>query len=377
MAEVKSGGNGQNVPFPRGKGRFPMKQRSDFIDNLKGLLVFLVVAAHFLAETAGLSPVVNAVYIAIYAFHIPLFAFLSGYLSKSARARGTAVRSFLAMYIFAAAGFSLFSNVTLYAYAHMNTPPASLLRDVLGFLKDAVFAVFRAAGPSWFLLSLMTWRLVAPRAKSKRVLPFSVLAALLVGGVGEIGYALSLSRTVVFFPLFLAGYFFERESFEKRADMARRPVIWIPAAALFLSGLFALDRLGGAEYRMLYGFTPYADMGYGFLKGAAARLCLFVLAALASVCVLALVPRRRTFLARWGEQSMGVYILHIFLMPLVAIAKSALHIGLWFAPLSVLAAVAACQAFSMRWAGVFLSRVKAGLDRVLFGKAQEGIAPER
>jgi hypothetical protein len=31
----------------------------------------------------------------------------------------------------------------------------------------------------------------------------------------------------------------------------------------------------------------------------------------------------------------------------------------------------------MRWAGVFLSRVKAGLDRVLFGKAQEGIAPER
>jgi fucose 4-O-acetylase-like acetyltransferase len=329
-----------------------------------------VVAAHFLAETAGLSPVVNTVYIIIYTFHIPLFAFVSGYLSRSDRARKTAVRSFLALYLFAAAGYSLFSNFTHYAYANSNVPLGTLLRDGFEFSKSAVFSVFRATGPSWFLLSLMTWRLIAPRVKSRRTLLFALIAALLVGGVGEIGYAMSLSRTVVFIPFFLAGYMLERETFEKWTAFARRPLIWIPSAALFLSGLYALDKLGGVSYGMLYGYTPYADMGYTIPLGAAARLGLFLLAALASVCVLALTPRRRTFLTRWGRRSMGVYVLHIFLIPLMAIAKSALDIGLWFAPLSLVIAIAACTAFSMRWAEAALDWVREILGFILFGKAK-------
>ena len=348
-----------------------MRQRSAYIDNVKGLLAFLVVAGHFLAETVGLSSAVNMVYIAIYAFHIPLFAFLSGYLSKSARARETAVRSFLPPYLFAAVAFSLFYNLAYYAHAHLSAPPGSFFRDALEMLKGAVFSVFRATGPCWFLLSLMTWRLIAPRAKCRRALLFAVLAALLAGGVREIGYAMSLSRTIVFYPFFLAGYLLEQEMFEKWTAAARRPVVWLPAAALFLAGLYALNRIGWTSYGMLYGYTPYAEMGYSFLEGAAARLGVFALAVLASVSVLALVPRRRTFLARWGERSLNVYILHMFLIPLVAIAKSALDIGLWFAPLSVLIALAACQAFSMRWADVLLGWINAGIGRVLFGRAKE------
>ena len=142
-----------------------MRHRSEYLDNVKGLLVFLVVLAHFLAETTGLSKAVNAVYIVLYTFHVPLFAFLSGYLSRSRRAREQAPRRFLPSYLFAAFGFSLFSDLVFHAYAHPGQPLGGFLAQGLHYLGKAALSVFLAPGPSWFLLSLISWRLLAPRAE--------------------------------------------------------------------------------------------------------------------------------------------------------------------------------------------------------------------
>lgn len=354
-----------------------MRHRSEYLDNVKGLLVFLVILAHFLAETAGLSKAVNAVYIVLYTFHVPLFAFLSGYLSRSRRAREQAPRRFLPSYLFAAFGFSLFSDLVFHAYAHPGQPLGDFLAQGLHYLGKAALSVFLAPGPSWFLLSLISWRLLAPRAGRKRHLLWALLAALLAGGVGEIGYALSLSRTVVFFPFFLAGYLLDEEAFGRLAEKARRPAVWLPAAALFAAGVYGLRRLGVLGYDLLYGYTSYEKMGFGFFQGAAARLGVFILAGLASVCVLGLMPRKATVLARWGRRSLPVYVFHSFLLPLVAIGETALEIGLWYAPLSLVFAAAACVLFSSSGAERALGAVSAGVGRLLFGKREGEEDPDR
>jgi len=60
-----------------------MKKRLEYIDVLKGIAIFLVVMGHFLSWTFRETPhEMNGRFIRdlIYAFHMPLFMFLSGYV---------------------------------------------------------------------------------------------------------------------------------------------------------------------------------------------------------------------------------------------------------------------------------------------------------
>ncbi|MFR7480201.1 MAG: acyltransferase family protein [Roseburia sp.] len=57
------------------------KERDYFFDNLKAVLIFLVVLGHFLLPIRGDNPLV-VVKRLIYVFHMPLFVFISGYFAK-------------------------------------------------------------------------------------------------------------------------------------------------------------------------------------------------------------------------------------------------------------------------------------------------------
>ena len=58
------------------------KERDYYFDNLKAVLIFLVVLGHFLL------PIYDDAFLVvlkrlIYVFHMPLFVFVSGYFSKN------------------------------------------------------------------------------------------------------------------------------------------------------------------------------------------------------------------------------------------------------------------------------------------------------
>ena len=57
------------------------KERDYFFDNLKAVLIFLVVLGHFLLPIHGRNYLV-VVKRLIYVFHMPLFVFVSGYFAK-------------------------------------------------------------------------------------------------------------------------------------------------------------------------------------------------------------------------------------------------------------------------------------------------------
>ena len=64
-----------------------VKERSLIWDNYKGILIFLVVFAHFLYAHSVEYPsgIVHKVVTFIYLFHMPAFVFISGYFGKSER----------------------------------------------------------------------------------------------------------------------------------------------------------------------------------------------------------------------------------------------------------------------------------------------------
>ena len=62
------------------------EKRVKFWDNIKGILIVLVVFGHFLYEFRS-NLTLELVTKVIYLFHMPAFVFLSGYFSKSENAR--------------------------------------------------------------------------------------------------------------------------------------------------------------------------------------------------------------------------------------------------------------------------------------------------
>lgn len=67
-----------------------MKERNYLFDNLKFLLIVLVVFGHSLEEIS-LAQDYAIIRAWIYSFHMPAFVFISGYFSKSVR-RGEGAR---------------------------------------------------------------------------------------------------------------------------------------------------------------------------------------------------------------------------------------------------------------------------------------------
>ena len=58
------------------------KKRNAYFDNLKGILIFLVVLGHVLSSFAGEGSVARWLYLLIFSFHMPVFLFVSGYFAK-------------------------------------------------------------------------------------------------------------------------------------------------------------------------------------------------------------------------------------------------------------------------------------------------------
>ena len=56
-----------------------MSNRIALWDNLKFILITLVVAGHFADEIMDYTSIYSSIFLFIYAFHMPLFIFISGY----------------------------------------------------------------------------------------------------------------------------------------------------------------------------------------------------------------------------------------------------------------------------------------------------------
>lgn len=146
-------------------------------DNMKGALMLLVVFGHILLKHPAARDAVSFVYM----FHMPAFAFVSGYFGKSARASGVRAAAGLAVLYF------IFNSVMGFVYGY-----TSLLIPVYSF---------------WYLLSLIVWRLTAPKLSKFRYINAVLLAlALFAGFFPSINNTLAVARTICFYPFYMAGY---------------------------------------------------------------------------------------------------------------------------------------------------------------------------
>ncbi|PHV71712.1 hypothetical protein CS063_03895 [Sporanaerobium hydrogeniformans] len=267
-------------------------KRNYFIDNLKVFLIFFVVFGHIIEYYIDEYSFLKVVYLFIYFFHMPLFVFISGYLSKNIdKGRKTAIKNLLIPYVI--------FNVIWYVLVFIATGKFMLLIIYPGWTL-------------WYLISLFFWRMsLKYLVKIPHIVPISIVCGLLIGLMPRGGVILSLSRTITFMPFFLIGYYTKEEMLLKVSKIEK--TLAICGILLGIRVASFVVKTGLINYEFFYNSHSYLESGLSMQEGFLSRGALYVGATLLSICVLSLIPRRRTFFTRIGEQTMNIYIFHPYL----------------------------------------------------------------
>ncbi|MHC5251305.1 acyltransferase family protein [Listeria kieliensis] len=138
--------------------------RLQWIDNGRGVAMLLVILGHFLVLGVSRFSFINALLVPIYAFHLPLFFFISGYLRGLSQKRNQAlnqvVKKYIKRLVLSYYGFSILAFfwfkyfishfMSTFSY-YQNWDNQFLFSTLLG-LRDTPYTAH--IGALWFLLSL-------------------------------------------------------------------------------------------------------------------------------------------------------------------------------------------------------------------------------
>lgn len=281
------------------------KERDYFFDNVKAVLMFLVVLGHLLLPIHGESILV-VVKRLIYVFHMPLFVFVSGYFAKT----------------FYKNGHYNYQKVLYLLKAYIIFVVAiQLVYAASGYQRFSEIHFFSQSGAPWYLFAMIVWYLTIPlvrRCHMVLTLTVSVVFALAAGFFRNIGDFLCLSRILVFGPFFYLGYYMERATMRKLLT-ARYGRVVLPAAGLAAGGILLFGQNLEDPLSMVYeNFSYYELENAG--SGLMVRLILLTAAVILSWGLLFLVPKRKTRISAIGENTMPIYMLHRILRDLLMFA---------------------------------------------------------
>ena len=167
-----------------------VSRRLPFFDNLKGVLIALVVVGHFFngALSAQIVPA-WCLFDFIYSFHMPLFIFVSGMFCKSAYSQKKGFRAGLVLY---------YLLLSWMMYLALWLPQA-----FLGVAEPLNLLTLDGSMP-WYLMALAVYCALTPLFSALKP-SFAIVAACglaVLSGFVDVGNVFSASRVIVFSPFF-------------------------------------------------------------------------------------------------------------------------------------------------------------------------------
>ncbi len=274
------------------------KERDYLFDNMKAVLVFAVVIAHYyrVGTAFQVSSFEGAVYIASFSFIMQGFLFASGFFSKNVlKCRDTAFKSLLFPY------FLLMPVMYLVRYL------------IFGY---ATLDLFNPTMALWFLLTLFFYRVsLATLVKIKWLVPLSIAISLFSGCVPFLDERFSLARTFGFLPFFVLGYYCKKEHIDKLREIPKTLGVIVLGGLIAATALLAaLNPWPLSNWYMKY---SYASSGLSNIEGIGVRIVLSLLALLWIFVFINLLPSKKTWLTLIGQNTMPVYVFHIVIRYLI------------------------------------------------------------
>lgn len=279
--------------------------RDNRLDSIKGFLIILVILGHLIG-VCGTGTINGSVRTFIYTFHMPLFIFISGYLTKIKDDKKKFWKEILnlgiPLIIFQVA-FAIF----LFAF----------------HIPIEMNMLWIPYWTLWYLLSLIFWRLMlqfSPKSLLNKPIIYlaiafavSIICGLIPNGIGRI---LSIQRTLNFFPFFLYGYYLRQGKVPSK--------IWnnyISYGFLFIIVVLIALRLYPQNCELLLKGADH----YGF-SHIPSKICIFIASFVTSISFFNIINERKV-LSVIGKDSLLYYLYHGFIIKF-AILPIALHFSL-------------------------------------------------
>lgn len=273
-------------------------------DNLKFVLMALVVIGHCIEPYVEQVDSFKSIFIFIYTFHMPAFFLLMGLFAKNTvkdmEKTKKKVGYFLAL-------FFLLKG----------------LKSLLTWLcfDDISFHIFWEDGLPWFMLVSAFYYGITYYTKdwkASTLIFVSVLLGCLVGYDTEIQDYLCLSRTIVYYPFFVAGYLMDsKKLLEKTGNIVAKILGFFGMLGLLALTFFQRDAC--YEFRpLLTGRNPFEELAlpqYGCIY----RFVYYIFVMLVIFCLIAVIPNCRLPISSMGGRTLQVYFLHFaFIYPMRA-----------------------------------------------------------
>jgi fucose 4-O-acetylase-like acetyltransferase len=247
---------------------------------------------HFISLQSG-----RAIYYWMYLFTMPVFALLSGYISRNYR--GTpkevqrAVSTLVVPYLLVESAYQL------------------LQRHYTG--QPDPYMLLSPKWVAWFLSALFIWRLTTPIWRSLRHPIIVSIAISLLVPLTEVPNVFALPKALGMLPFYVVGMYMTLDRFERLSALRVRV-----ASAVFLAGVAVACAVfsrhwdvSWTKWRHRYG---EAALNAAPLEGIALRSVLITVGILMSFAILALVPWRESWTSRFGERTLYCYLLHGFVV---------------------------------------------------------------
>jgi fucose 4-O-acetylase-like acetyltransferase len=281
------------------------RRRVPFWDNARFACIVLVVLGHATTRLTYDSEIALGLYLLIYSFHMPAFAIISGYFSKSDAPNriqmARVITDILLPYLIFEALWTL-TKWIVEGQANPNlTQPSWTL---------------------WFLLALGIFRLVLPYLALLRwPLLWAVVISIGAGYLPNIDQTFSLARTLGLLPFFTLGWWLRDRDVVERWGLLARRAWWVPVAGMAVFAVagwavwfFADDWRAMNLREWLFYDENYSALGGTQWWAGGVRLALMLIAVVLSTAFFALVPRRSHWWTRFGQYTMYIYLLHSFVL---------------------------------------------------------------
>ena len=277
-----------------------MVQKREYAwDNLRGLLISLVVLGHIL-EWSGPFDGQLFWYRTIYSFHMPVFLFLTGYFARFDKNK--IIFTLLLPYV-------IFQTAYLYFDGWLDG-------------DEVVLQYTQPQWLVWYLMVCILYHLLLPlyhtedRKQQFLALGITFALSLLVGYDQSVGYKLALSRFFVFQPWFLLGYY------SRQGNWIVRLTNWSETRKFPIKGLLVLAvcilpmviQMIDLPYKILYGASSYETLNYGPSERILAAVTALAWIGFCGLVLRPLLQRRIPLLTTLGQNTMPVYLLHGFLV---------------------------------------------------------------
>ena len=277
-------------------------------DNLKFLLIIFVVLGHMAGDYIEYHPSDNAsewlvcspfksFFIFVYAFHMPLFLFISGIFQKreSDKFNADSVISYVIL------GFLLKILIAVSLMLFTSSMDSSYF-GLLG--QDGVF---------WYLFVLAGYKglcYLLRKVKPSLIITLSVMIALFSGYDNELGDWLYLSRFVVFFPFYYVGFCLKPEQILNFCRKVYVRIFSVTALVLWIWICFAkIDVI----YPYRGPFTarnPFADVSMSNCEFWNRGIAMIISAVLCIVFISLSTTKKIPMITKFGTRTLQVYFWH-------------------------------------------------------------------